>query len=173
MATTTIHANTRSVADDGFVRAASLRDLETRGQRVVKVGERQVLLMMHEGGVRALDNRCPHMGYPLSKGTVTAGVLRCHWHHWRFDLCSGGCFTGGGDDVPVFPVAVRGDDIYVSPTPVETFFHARAEKGYADLAQGMEERNTFLIAKAIANLLAARETIPTVIGRTAPHALRY
>jgi nitrite reductase/ring-hydroxylating ferredoxin subunit len=173
MATTTARAHEQTAADDGFVRAASLRDLEARGQRVVKVGERQVLLLMHEGQVRALDNRCPHMGYPLSKGTITSGVLRCHWHHWRFDLCSGGCFTGGGDDVPVFPVEVRDGDIYVSPTPVETFYHARAEKGYADLRQGMEERNTFLIAKAVANLLAARETMPAIIARSAPHALRY
>src|SRR3954451_21231355 len=102
MATTTARANGRATAAEDFVRAASLHDLEARGQRVVKVGERQVLLLLHEGEVRALDNRCPHMGYPLSKGTITEGVLRCHWHHWRFDLCSGGCFTGGGDDVPVF-----------------------------------------------------------------------
>jgi nitrite reductase/ring-hydroxylating ferredoxin subunit len=173
MATTTVRADERATSGDGFVRVAHVRDLETRGQRVVKVGERQVLLLLHEGDVRALDNRCPHMGYPLSKGTVTSGVLRCHWHHWRFDLCSGGCFTGGGDDVPVFPVEVRDGEIYVSPAPVETFYHARAEKGYADLAQGMEERNTFLIAKAVANLLAARETMPAVIARAAPHALRY
>ena len=93
MAPTTARVGGRRAADDGFVRAAQMRDLEARGQRVVKVGERQVLLLLHEGQVRALDNRCPHMGYPLSKGTLTNGVLRCHWHHWRFDLCSGGCFN--------------------------------------------------------------------------------
>ena len=44
MATTTVRANDRATSGDGFVRVASMRDLETRGQRVVKVGERQVLL---------------------------------------------------------------------------------------------------------------------------------
>ena len=36
MATTTARVDGRSTADDGFVRAASLHDLEARGQRVVK-----------------------------------------------------------------------------------------------------------------------------------------
>jgi nitrite reductase/ring-hydroxylating ferredoxin subunit len=39
--------------------------------------------------VFALDNRCPHMGFPLDRGTVEDGILTCHWHHARFDLASG------------------------------------------------------------------------------------
>src|SRR2546422_10850419 len=39
--------------------------------------------------VFALDNRCPHMGFPLDRGSVEDGTLTCHWHHARFDLASG------------------------------------------------------------------------------------
>ena len=50
----------------------------------------------------AVDNRCPHMGYPMSKGSIRDGVLICHWHHWEFDLKSGACFLAFGDDLKAF-----------------------------------------------------------------------
>ena len=28
--------------------------------------------------VYAVDNRCPHMGFPLHKGSVADGILTCH-----------------------------------------------------------------------------------------------
>src|SRR5262249_48271740 len=34
--------------------------------------------------VHALDDRCPHQGYPLSQGCVKDGVLTCEWHNWKF-----------------------------------------------------------------------------------------
>jgi nitrite reductase/ring-hydroxylating ferredoxin subunit len=49
--------------------------------------------------VYAVDNRCPHMGFPLHKGSVADGILTCHWHHARFDLESGGTFDPWADDV--------------------------------------------------------------------------
>ncbi len=52
-----------------------------------------VLICWHDGEVFALDNRCPHMGFPLSKGTLKDGVLTCHWHHAQFDLRSGCTFV--------------------------------------------------------------------------------
>ena len=57
----------------------------------------------------AVDNRCPHMGYPMSKGSIRDGVLICHWHHWEFDLKSGGCFQTFGDDLKAFPVEIQKD----------------------------------------------------------------
>ena len=94
------------------------------------------------------------MGYPLSQGTIKDGVLRCHWHHWRFDLASGGCFTEGGDDVAVFPLVIRDGEVWVSPVPLDGYTQRRAEKFFGDLRQGMEERNTFLFAKAVAGTTA-------------------
>ena len=73
-----------------FLRAASVVELEQRPFKVITLEDRHILLLRADGQIRALDSRCPHMGYPLSQGTIKNGVLRCHWHHWRFDLASGG-----------------------------------------------------------------------------------
>jgi nitrite reductase/ring-hydroxylating ferredoxin subunit len=100
-------------------RAASLEELEAKGRLVVSV-ERQTICLLAEGGeVYAIDNRCPHMGFPLHRGSVADGILTCHWHHARFDLCTGGTFDQFADDLRRFPVEVDGDDVYVDLSPPE------------------------------------------------------
>ena len=69
------------------------------------------------GQVYAVDNRCPHMGFPLHRGSVCDGILTCHWHHARFDLESGGTFDPFADDVQTYPVIVQDGVVYVDPRP--------------------------------------------------------
>jgi nitrite reductase/ring-hydroxylating ferredoxin subunit len=98
-------------------RAASLEELEAKGRLVVSVEGHTVCLIKEEGEVFAVDNRCPHMGFPLHRGSVSDGILTCHWHHARFDLCTGGTFDQWADDLRRFPVEVEGDDVYVDVSP--------------------------------------------------------
>jgi nitrite reductase/ring-hydroxylating ferredoxin subunit len=165
--------NNRFESDGVYFKVASVAELEQRPFKVVTVEDRHILLMRADGHIRALDSRCPHMGYPLSQGTVKDGVLRCHWHHWRFDLASGGCFTEGGDDVAVFPLEIRDGEVWVSPIPMDGYIRRRTEKFLGDLRQGMEERNTFLIAKAVAGLRANGVPDRDILSAGAIHGLRY
>ena len=68
-----------------FVRAGSLEELKAKGRLVVHGRHRPILLVHENGRVFALDNRCPHMGFPLDRGSIEDGILTCHWHHARFD----------------------------------------------------------------------------------------
>ena len=65
----------------------------------------------------AVDDRCPHMGFPLHRGTVENGLLTCHWHHARFDLESGGTLDPFADDVRAYPVEINGGDVVVVVEP--------------------------------------------------------
>src|SRR5215510_15829580 len=80
-----------------------------------KAGSLAVVLLWHEGKGLAIEDRCPHMGFPLHQGTVEAGLLTCHWHHARFDLASGCTLDPWADDATGFDVAVDGDDVLVAP----------------------------------------------------------
>ena len=80
-----------------------------------------VTVFRHQGHLHAVASRCPHMGYPMSKGTLRDGVVTCAWHGWEFDLVDGGCYRGACDDLPIYPVeivdgAVR---VRVSTTPTD------------------------------------------------------
>ena len=96
-----------------FVPAARLDDLQRAGMLTVRRGGHTIVLVQNEAEIYAVDNRCPHMGFPLDKGTVKDGILVCHWHHARFDLTSGGTFDQWADDIRAFPVEVRDGEIWV------------------------------------------------------------
>ena len=42
----------------------------TKGRLVVHGSHRPILVIYDRGYVFALDNRCPHMGFPLERGSV-------------------------------------------------------------------------------------------------------
>jgi len=72
------------VAEGGFVHVMSLDEIQKTACKVVHVNGHTVALWYVGGRVFAVDNRCPHMGFPLERGTVNSGILTCHWHHARF-----------------------------------------------------------------------------------------
>lgn len=131
------------------VRAASLQQLEAAGCLPVQVEGHSLVLIHHDGRVHALDNRCPHMGFPLHQGTVGDGILTCHWHSARFDLQSGGTFDLFADDVRVFPVELRDGEVYVDLSgPSDRRGHQRRR-----LRVGLERDIPLVIAKAVVHLM--------------------
>jgi nitrite reductase/ring-hydroxylating ferredoxin subunit len=139
------------VATDRRVRAASLADLRAAGRQVVHLDGHVVCLFAEGEEVYAVDNRCPHMGFPLHRGTVCDGILTCHWHHARFDLATGGTFDQFADELRRFPVSVEGDDVLVdlSPPP-DPAAHQRKR-----LRDGLERDIPLVLAKAAIALLEA------------------
>ena len=116
-----------------------------------------IAVFQYNGEFQAVDNRCPHMGYPMSKGSVRDGVLICHWHHWEFDLKTGGCFetSGSGNDLKSFPVEVRDDGyLYVGMAADERQAARRRmiDRGRYILEQGLKDRSSLIIAKGVTAL---------------------
>src|SRR2546421_1133136 len=98
-------------------RATSLDELRAAGRLVVHLDGHTVALFLDGDAVHACDNRCPHMGFPLHRGSIKDGILTCHWHHARFDLCSGGTFDQWADDLRTYAVEVRDGDVLVDLAP--------------------------------------------------------
>jgi nitrite reductase/ring-hydroxylating ferredoxin subunit len=135
-----------------FTLAGSLEELKAKGRLVAHGAHRPILVIYDRGRVFALDNRCPHMGFPLERGSVDDGILTCHWHHARFDLESGCTFDLWADDVPICPVEVRDGDVWVKTT----FGHADpAAHWHRRLADGLAHNLGLVIAKAVHGQLAA------------------
>ena len=97
-----------------FVLAGSLKDLKAKGRLVVHGRHRPVLLVHEDGHVFALDNRCPHMGFPLERGSVEDGILTCHWHPAQFELASGCTFDLWADDAQGYLVCSKPGQGYPS-----------------------------------------------------------
>jgi nitrite reductase/ring-hydroxylating ferredoxin subunit len=136
-----------------FVRAGRLADVQAAGLLTAHVEGHTLLLVARDDRVYALDNRCPHMGFPLHRGSVCDGILTCHWHHARFDLASGGTFDLWADDVRCFPVQVRDGEVWVDVAPrADARAHQRQR-----LAEGLERDIPLVLGKAVIALLEGGE----------------
>ena len=77
----------------------------------VRVGETPMLFAKVEGKIYAFNDRCPHKGFPLHKGTLEGHVLTCAYHGGKFDVRDGRCLKHPYETFPCrsFQVTV-GDD---------------------------------------------------------------
>lgn len=140
-----------AVVSDRLTRAASLAELRAAGRLVVHLDGHVLCLFADGDSVHAVDNRCPHMGFPLHRGSVCDGILTCHWHHARFDLATGGTFDQFADELRRFPVSVDGDDVLVDLRPPDDpVAHQRKR-----LRDGLERDIPLVLAKATIALLEA------------------
>ena len=140
---------TTATRTDAYQRVASLAEVTKIGLHTVYVGDQVIVLIHHEGRIYALDNRCPHMGFPLDKGSVADGILTCHWHHARFDLCTGGSFDLWADDTPSFSVEIRDGDVYVDATIHRPSLAQQKER----LQVGLERNLSLVLAKGVISLI--------------------
>ena len=136
-------------AATGLLRVGTVEAVRERGCTVVTGGGHTIAVFRHGDGFAAVDNRCPHMGFPLNRGTVQDGILTCHWHHARFDLSSGGTFDPFADDVRAFPVSVVDGEVWVEPNPPET---DPVNRWSSRLEDGMEHNIRLVVAKSVLGL---------------------
>src|SRR3954453_2123758 len=144
-----MHAGSTATADPNFVRVGPQAEL--KGVTVVSGGRHGIAVFNTAEGVYAVDNRCPHMGFPLHRGSVCDGILTCHWHHARFDLRTGGTFDQFADELRRFPVDVDGDSVLVDLSPREDAAAHQRKRLY----DGLERDIPLVIAKATIALVEA------------------
>jgi len=81
--------------------------------KTVTANHKGICLTHYKGKFSALDNRCPHQGGPLGEGSIENGMLRCPWHGWDFDPCTGNSPGGHDDGIETFPVKEEDNAIFV------------------------------------------------------------
>lgn len=98
---------------EGYQKVATLSQLADGSCLAVDLDGLPVVLVRSGGSIRALENRCPHAGAPLSEGFIEGTNITCSWHGWSFALDTGICPDDPSACVPTFEVRVEGDDILV------------------------------------------------------------
>ncbi|MEP0914573.1 Rieske (2Fe-2S) protein [Leptolyngbya sp. GB1-A1] len=131
------------------MRAATLAELQEKGQLLVRLNQQPVALFYSNDRVYAIDNRCPHMGFPLHGSVCKDGIVTCPWHYARFDLASGGTFDSWADDVRSFPVQIQNGEIWVDVAPLNNLKGHHQQR----LQDGLEQGISLVIAKSVIALL--------------------
>ena len=134
---------------DEFIHVGSLEEVQTRSPLVVSRGSVPIVLFRYGDALHAVDNRCPHMGFPLHRGTVEDGILTCYWHHARFDLVSGCTFNLFADDVDSYAVEVRDGEVFIDIRPPRT---DPVKRWTRRLQEGMEQNLGLIVGKSVVGL---------------------
>lgn len=75
-----------------WIDICAVEDVPLLGARVVRRGPGVAdvaVFRVADGGLYALEDRCPHRGGPLSQGIVAGGRVTCPLHGWTIELASG------------------------------------------------------------------------------------
>lgn len=103
----------------GWLPVAQAEELAPESSRLVYYGTQQVALFRANGGLYALNNRCPHARGPLCEGTLNENghgpAVRCPWHEATFSLETGEVITGPSPRaVETFRVKVEAGTVYIA-----------------------------------------------------------
>ena len=132
-----------------WIRVCRDDELAEGEPRAVTAGEQEVYLVRIDGVVRAVGTECPHYHEPLIKGVVLGHEVVCPAHFARFDLRDGRMVSPPAlDDLPRFPVEIRGGEVWVGPIEKPRFPKPAGE-----------DPRTFLIVGGGAAAETAAETL--------------
>jgi nitrite reductase/ring-hydroxylating ferredoxin subunit len=158
---------------NNYLPVGTLEELKQKGYLSVPAQGHNIVVFYHDGEVHALDNRCPHMGFPLSRGSTKDGILTCDWHHARFDIKTGGCFDLWADDVPIFAVEVVDGKIFVHIDPMVKSKDRGLAYHLRRLNDAMEQNIALIIAKSILTLNSERTLSSDLFRKGLEHGARY
>jgi nitrite reductase/ring-hydroxylating ferredoxin subunit len=112
-------AEHESVMTLSFVKVAETSEVPVGKMKMVKLGDKEVLIANVNGHYYAIANRCTHRGGDLSKGSLDSNIVTCPLHGSRFDVTTGKAISGPKialfraktNDEPSFEVKIEGNDI--------------------------------------------------------------
>ena len=96
-----------------FLRATKKDEVPPETIREFQLDGKTVAVANVDGKLFAINNVCLHRGGPLGQGDMEGKVVTCPWHGWQYDVTTGKLMTNPAVGVEIYPVELRGDDIFV------------------------------------------------------------
>ena len=84
-----------------------------RGATVQLKSGAEVALFNVDDNYYAVENFCPHKGFPLADSRLYGHTVECDLHGWQFDVRSGECFTKRSCPIETYPVVIEDGWIYI------------------------------------------------------------
>lgn len=98
-----------------FERVAELDEIWDGDMMACSAGGRKLLLVRVGDAVHAYEDRCVHLGVPLSQGALDGHVITCTAHHYQYDALTGRGINPRVVCLVRFPVRIESGSIFVDP----------------------------------------------------------
>jgi nitrite reductase/ring-hydroxylating ferredoxin subunit len=76
-------------AETELVTVCGANELAPNASKVVQVGDLAIAVFNVSGQIFAINDRCPHKGASLGKGSLVDGVVTCPAHNFKVDVRTG------------------------------------------------------------------------------------
>ena len=91
----------------------AVADIPAGSRKVFPLSALDVIVFNAGKRFYASAAECPHEGESLTGCELQGHVLICKAHGYKFDLSTGKCLTEAEIGIPIFPVEVRDDSLWV------------------------------------------------------------
>lgn len=71
------------------------------------------IFRLSDGVIRAVDNRCPHKGGPLSEGIVSGETVICPMHGMKINLVNGSVLPPDEGSVKTYEIRTEGGKVLI------------------------------------------------------------
>jgi uncharacterized membrane protein/nitrite reductase/ring-hydroxylating ferredoxin subunit len=96
----------------GAMVVARADELKVDQMKLLRVGERRIVLARTEDGYCAFQDHCTHEGGSLAGGTLTCGTVQCPWHGSQFRVATGEVEAGpAGKKIETYTVEETGGQV--------------------------------------------------------------
>jgi len=108
-----------SAYDLSFTKVATISEIPDGKMKMIKLNDKEILIVNIKGIFYAISNTCIHKGGNLSEGSLEGNILTCPIHGSKFDVTTGKCvhrprniFTQAKkDDAASYELRLNGEDI--------------------------------------------------------------
>ncbi len=92
----------------------NMRDFPEGGMKELNLDGKVLMVANDQGHLYAVEGRCSHMGFPLSKGKMSGKQVTCKMHGAIFDLETGKVLANPqAKDLKAYPVIIDGNEVYI------------------------------------------------------------
>lgn len=103
-----------------FIKLATIEDFaEQRIKSFSVLGKKIGIVKQTDGQFYAIEVGCKHQGADITQGKIDGYVATCPRHGWQYDLETGECLNHDSPRLRKHALAIEGDDIKVSLSPLE------------------------------------------------------
>jgi nitrite reductase/ring-hydroxylating ferredoxin subunit/uncharacterized membrane protein len=103
----------------GEADVAAADELQRDQMKLLRIGDRRLVLGRTDRGYVAFDDRCTHKGGPLSDGVLACDTVQCPWHGSQFNVDTGSVRRGPAEEsIRTYPVMERDGRVWIRlPAP--------------------------------------------------------
>jgi nitrite reductase (NADH) small subunit len=97
-----------------WYKVCGVDEIPVMGARTVRYnGLEAGLFRLSDGRVKAVENRCPHKGGPLSEGIVSGETVICPMHGLKINLVDGSVLPPDEGNVKTYEIKTEDEKVWI------------------------------------------------------------